>query len=232
MPRQLPPPEVHEEERQVVEHVDARNLVVELNGVEEGRAAVEQDDVPKVKVAVALPDKSSVASRVELCAIALNGISGVLREAGARGLIQDSSTLFDESCRVSVVDPGHPGLPAMVRTPLGSQMKLRDRRCQRAHQTEIQCAPARESIEESILIEAGHFDEPVDWWAGSAQRERSVRFTCDRHDAAIQVGSSATVDPHFGFAHRLPSLDGGEVQIVVQNRALELQGPRAGEKHD
>ena len=65
MSRKLAPPQIHQQERQVVEHVDAGNLVVELDRVEQRRAAVEQDDVAQVEIAVALPDEATVTSRVE-----------------------------------------------------------------------------------------------------------------------------------------------------------------------
>jgi hypothetical protein len=38
--RQLAAPEIHEEEREVVQHIDTRDFVVELDGIEESGLAV------------------------------------------------------------------------------------------------------------------------------------------------------------------------------------------------
>ena len=51
--------EVHEQEGQVVEHVHGGDGLVELDGVEEDGAAVAQDDVAEVKVAVAFANETS-----------------------------------------------------------------------------------------------------------------------------------------------------------------------------
>ena len=45
VPAQLPAPHVHQQEGEIVEDVDAGNLVVELDGVEERRAPVDEADV-------------------------------------------------------------------------------------------------------------------------------------------------------------------------------------------
>ena len=45
--------EVREQKREVVEHVDARYLVAELDAVEQGGAAVEEADVPQMEVTMA-----------------------------------------------------------------------------------------------------------------------------------------------------------------------------------
>ena len=46
MMTQIPPPQVHQQEREIVEHVGARNLVVEFDAVEQRRISVDQHDVP------------------------------------------------------------------------------------------------------------------------------------------------------------------------------------------
>jgi hypothetical protein len=81
----VPTPEIHEKERQVVEDVGASDLIVELDAVEQRRAAIEQDDVAKVKVAVALADESRVAPAVQQCAMPVERAASLARYAGADG---------------------------------------------------------------------------------------------------------------------------------------------------
>ena len=58
MPRQSSPPEIHQQERKTYKDVRARDFVVELDAIEEGRGPVEQHDVAQMEIAVALPDEA------------------------------------------------------------------------------------------------------------------------------------------------------------------------------
>ncbi len=48
------PAEIHQQKGEVVEHVDGGELVVELDGVEQDRLALDLDDVAEVQIAVAV----------------------------------------------------------------------------------------------------------------------------------------------------------------------------------
>ena len=63
--RETAAPQIHQQKRQVVEHVGARDPIVELDRIEERRPAVEQNDVAQVQVAVALPHQPGGAPLVE-----------------------------------------------------------------------------------------------------------------------------------------------------------------------
>ena len=54
--------EVHEQEGEVVEHVDGGQRLAELQGVERHRHAVDQHDVAEVQIAVAAADAAGVAA--------------------------------------------------------------------------------------------------------------------------------------------------------------------------
>ena len=60
-----PLPQVHQQEGEVVEDVDAGDLVVELDRVEQRRLPRPQHDVAQMEVAVTLPDEAAVATGVE-----------------------------------------------------------------------------------------------------------------------------------------------------------------------
>ncbi len=57
--------QIHHQERDVVEHVRARDAVVELDRIEQHRRAIDEDDVPEVEVAVTLPDVPGGPAGVE-----------------------------------------------------------------------------------------------------------------------------------------------------------------------
>ena len=150
-------PQVHQQERQVVAHVDAGDLVVELDRVEERRPAVQQHDVAQVQIAVALPDEPLPAGRragapctiQRRCAIAVTA-------AQASG----SSTPRPprEAGGVALDDPAMPAPPGRAaarprggggrwQTPAAASGRVAARR-------------GGEPIEEVGLIEAGHLDHP------------------------------------------------------------------------
>jgi len=57
--------EVHDQERKVVEDVDAGEVLAELDGVEQGGPAADEADVVEVQVAVATPHQAGIAAPVE-----------------------------------------------------------------------------------------------------------------------------------------------------------------------
>ena len=69
--RQSQPPQIHQQERQVVENVDRGDVVVELNRIEQGRLAVKQHDVAEVKVAVAVANQPIVTTLIQQDAAAI-----------------------------------------------------------------------------------------------------------------------------------------------------------------
>ena len=58
-------PQVHEQEGEVVEHVDRRHGVVEFQAVERRRTALEQADVAQMQVAVAVAHLAEPLAPVE-----------------------------------------------------------------------------------------------------------------------------------------------------------------------
>ena len=110
-------------------------------------------------------------------------------------------------------------------------MELRDSGRQPLHEIAIQCASLGQPIEELLLIEASHFEQPVDRGTRSTQRERPVLFARDRDDAQIQARRRSPIDPQFRLAHGLSTIGGREIQVPVTDGALELQRTGASEKH-
>src|SRR5690606_4178842 len=55
---QASPVEIHKQECDAVKHIDDGKPLVELEGIEEGGAIFEENDVPQMHVAVAAADKA------------------------------------------------------------------------------------------------------------------------------------------------------------------------------
>jgi hypothetical protein len=82
---------VHDQERQVVQHVDARQLVVEFNAIEQDRLITREEYVPEVQVPVALADPARRPAGVEEIAVPVQRLQRCIMEASARRLRDDIS---------------------------------------------------------------------------------------------------------------------------------------------
>ena len=57
--------EIHEQEGEIVEHVDRGERIVELDGVEQNGLALDLDDVAQVEIAVTVAHIASARPRFE-----------------------------------------------------------------------------------------------------------------------------------------------------------------------
>ena len=58
MTRQSPPPEIHQQKREIVQDIRTGDLVVELDAIEQRWCCVQQHDVAQMEIAVTLPDET------------------------------------------------------------------------------------------------------------------------------------------------------------------------------
>ena len=96
------PPQIHHEKGQIVEHVPARDRVVELDGVEGRGLSVEQHDVAQVEIAVALPHEAGRAAAVQKGRLALElgqRRSGQRRRCRRSGGCRDQARQTPGHCR-------------------------------------------------------------------------------------------------------------------------------------
>ena len=232
VPRQLPAPQVHDQEGKVVQHVDAGNIVVELDRVEQRGLAVEQDDVAKVEVTMALAHRAVLPPRVEQRALTFQFEAGVAGHPSARGLIEDAGALVCEPRSIPLCDPHHSGCTTVIPPRLGAAVEPCECTCQSRHRVQSQSSICGKSIEQGPLVETSHLDDPINRLSRTPQGERPVGRACDRHHSAIQRRRGASIETHFGLAEDLSATRGREIEVVESNRALELPGARACQKHD
>ena len=57
--------QIHQQKGEIVEHVAGRDTVVEFDGVEQHRLAVNQDDVAEMQVAMAAANKTGALARIQ-----------------------------------------------------------------------------------------------------------------------------------------------------------------------
>ena len=87
--------EIHEQEGEVIEHVDGGQRLAELEGVERHRHVVDQHDVAEVQIAMAAAHAAGIAARDEQRLGALEGGDETLGDVGmaigqrARQLLDD-----------------------------------------------------------------------------------------------------------------------------------------------
>ena len=58
-------PQIHEQESEVVQHVDSSDLVIELDAIEQPRFTIEHADVAQMQIAVAAPDLACGLTTIE-----------------------------------------------------------------------------------------------------------------------------------------------------------------------
>src|SRR5215471_3241562 len=98
-------PEIHEEECEVIQHINAGDLVIKFDCIEERRAAINQDNIAQMHIAVTLTYETRFASFVELSAEALECSVGLTGQTGAAFGVENAGPLSGESCRITVDHP-------------------------------------------------------------------------------------------------------------------------------
>ena len=88
-----------------------------------------------------------------------------------------------------------------------------------------------EMVQRLGLVEAAHFDRPLDDLAVTADREPPVRRARDRDHAAVDLRRIAPVDLDLGLAGGLALVERRKIEEREFYRALDLECSLAGEKH-
>ena len=157
--------QVHEQEGQVVEDVDAGEIIVELDAVEQDRAVAEEHDVGEVEVAVTVADAAFGAAAVEERPVAgqdgpgqgielADGVGG--EDAGDGGV---------EVGAVAEGDLAHGGVAALAGAGWGRSVGGGDGLGQAVDQGVGQAGRRGDAVEFRLGREAAHFQQPFDRWA-------------------------------------------------------------------
>ncbi len=96
--------EVHHQEGEVVEHVDIGEGGIELDGVEQYRPAVADDNVAEVQIAVAMADPAFVAAAVEQRRDLLERPLRAAHQVFGARVVENARIAFSEAQAIAVED--------------------------------------------------------------------------------------------------------------------------------
>jgi len=137
---------------------------------------------------------------VEQPALTFEFEAGVAGHPAARGRIEDAGALVCEPCSIPLYDPRHAGFSTVIRLRFGAAVEPCECTGQCRHRVQAQSPARGKSIEQRLLVEARHLDDPINRLSRTSQGKRPVARSCDRHHAAIQGRCRASIETHFGLA--------------------------------
>ena len=155
---------VHDQEGEIVEHVDLGEGRIELDRIEQHGTAVAHDDVAQVQIAVAVADESLRSRR-------RSSSGATASSARCERAASRSVACRSRSCRIGFGEARRgcrrgrgpsPAAPPAFRPRLGVAVEAGDCVGQVFHGIAVEAALLGQLIEQGILVEALHFDHPVD----------------------------------------------------------------------
>ena len=179
-------PQVHEQEGKVVEHIDRRDLVVELDAVEQARRAVEQADVAQMQVAVAAAHLSGVLAPVEQ--------RRMPRKRRAEGTVEGRDLILAEHMAgreprpVDIENARHVRRATTGMDHRSGAVEAHDHTRGLRHQGGRQSPGHSHTVEQSRLVEPLHLDNRVGQFADAVEGELAARLADNAPDAEIDPG--------------------------------------------
>ena len=82
------------------------------------------------------------------------------------------------------------------------------------------------------LAEAVHLEKPLDGDTRTIQCQRTIGLASDRDESSVDCRCTGSVQAQFILTTRAPPFGGREVEVVETSRALQLIGPRSGQKQN
>ncbi len=224
--------QVHHQEREVRGDVDAAQLVVELDAVDDREAVVLEQHVIEAQVTVTVADPAELRPLVELPAPRREHRGVQSRGAGDQSLIAVAARECAQR-RHRVVGPAAQRLGPVSadgdRRPL---VELREADPEPVDRGRIGRA-AREAGGERVgLVVAAHLDDVLDRVRVIAREQRGL--VASEHEAAqasVDVGRERAVELDLGVAGRASPFERGEVEEGQPDRLLDLVGRRVGQQH-
>ncbi len=222
--------EVHEQEGEVVEGVDRGQRRVELEAVEQHRAAVQLHDVAEMQVAVAVADEARAPPLLEQLALALEQGAGALVQLLDQGGLEDPAGERSEVQGIAVDHLAHAGMAALVRSAPGLLVEPGDLGGERIDRCDRQLAALCDPVEQRRLVEAAHLEQPLDRPAAAFERVAAVLGPVHADKAAIEHGRGPAIELELGLEGAAPLGRTGKIEKAVADRALHLVGALADQE--
>ena len=162
--------QVHEQEGQVVEDVDAGEIIVELDAVEQDRAVAEEHDVGEVEVAVTVADATFGAATVEERPVAgQEGLGQGVELADGVG-VKTAGTAASRSVRLPRATSHMAAWPPLSGRGEAAAWEVATVSARRSIRVG-QAGRRGDAVEFRLGREAAHFQQPFDRWAVAVQGE-------------------------------------------------------------
>src|SRR3984893_17398541 len=110
----------------------------------------------------------------------------------------------------------------MVKVPLGGGVKLGDMVGEPIHHVPIEATRLGERIEQQVLLEPPHYDDPIESLAARRKADGGVGGAVKAADFLIKRRRGAPIQDQFGFAGAPSQIGGRKVEIGVCYRAFQL----------
>jgi len=226
--RQLAPPEIHQHEGEIVEHIRRREIVAEFQAVEQGRHAIDLADVAQVQIAMAAPDEAAARPQVEPPPDGLEGLPAGLDHRADLGLGEDGGLL-----QGAFIDRQHPRHAPRTLAPhrLGLAMQPRDRPRQELDIAERQLTLARQPVEQGPLVEADHLDHRIDQRPAAIQCQPAILLPRDPVHRPVERRRRTPVEAQLVEAGLQPLLGRGEIEIGQAQPMFQLDRAGADQQH-
>jgi hypothetical protein len=213
--------QVHEQEGEIIEHVDIRDQAIEFDAVEQRRASGDEADVAQMQVAMAVAHLAGAPARVQQRCHAREfrlrrrdqcfHVCGVERR-------RDSGP---QIARVARRRGGHARSAAGPLVDLGGSVEAGDLRREIEHQRARQLSALRHPVEQRVLIEAPHDHDPVDGRTRPAEHQPAVGRAHDRADFLVELWRRPPVERQLGAAGLLAQGRRRIVQVGEPHRPLQ-----------
>lgn len=221
-------PKIHEQKREIVERIDSRNLVVELNAVEQPRFALQQADIAQMQVTVASPDLAGDFTCIEQRCISRQIALESVFEVGKLDGVEERAR--GKTGHIDTQHGRHVGGAGSLMNDLGALVKAGDHVCCPRHQFGIELASNGHAIEQHLLVEPDHFDDRIDKLLALIINKAAIAAAHDPSYADVQARCSGAVQRHLLFTSGKPQFRRREIHIGQLHRSLHLVSAFAGKE--
>ncbi len=215
---------IHQQEGEVVEHIDSGDGVVEFDGVEQHWRAVDLDDVAEMQIAVAVTHIASAGARLKQEGKRRERLAASTIDGGE--CIGGTGVLLAGKCRLVVLEHREQRRHACLRREeaIRPAMKVGDHLCKLRHDRERQAPLLRHAVVELRLVEPAHDECPLNGVA-LASKAKSTAFADNyRNHIEIKLTCGTSVDGKLVEERATPFLERRKVEKRVFDGALDLVG--------
>lgn len=205
-------------------------IVAELDRIEKCRSVVKQDEVAQMQIAVAMAHPSATAALIEKAGKAFCPTPALVIEPRDHVRIKTIGCTLGETTGIFFDDGrrrNRPAVPGLYRRIV---MKSCNGFGSISQQTVIEPACKGKTIEEAVLIEAVHDDNPIDRGPVAIEGQLAMGVAGHRHGIQVKAWRRAAVYRDFHLTGTSAFVDGRKVEIGEADGAFEFIGALAREE--